>query len=956
MKTNYALLLSFEGITLARRTMAGWLSVGKIAPDSDDLDTALQTLRRKAQALSSDAERVKLVIPNEQIRYLTLPARPRSTDELNDDIRAALDGETPYPVDDLVFDWAELSDGSVQVAAAARETLDEAEHFATSHQFIPVSFVAAAPDGAFHGEVFFGPASGGTNGATPARDAQPVRLVTAQPTAPPPAPRSEDTPDDHVAVSTTTDGAANVAGDPMDEAILAADRLDPSSPGTPAPETFGADASRTKPETSGGPANRPADTPLKPRNRPRNSGASQATPAATPNIQAATAPQLPEIDTPERPATHSDSASIDAPRTNANGPGQAPKAAAPGPHESATDDRPSSSRPGTDSIRASRPAPDAPVPKLSGTRFGPADTGRAAPRIDPVADPTSMAKKVAARRDTLAAHVPDDATVAPIASLTRQPATSTDPALVAPEKPAGKAGFFSRRNARQKQTSTSSTPRKTSSAPPPLHRKPAQMTPVQRLAQAEPTVKISRSVSEDPVTAPTPTEDEADRLTIFGARRNNERIGGKPRYLGLMLTAALILFLAAVAAWAAVFVDEGLARFFRSSPAPSAVAQLPDLPAIDSVDPSETEPEPELETASLAPDLTGEADQPGLRTDTTPTLAAPIQSEALTPEEAETTYADTGIWQRTPPEPGLPAEVSLDDIYVASIDTKVQQFDAVALPAVDDYGTDYAMLSPASPAAAGTEFTLDDRGLVIATPQGALNPDGILIYSGRPPMVPPTRNATPDTAAQSTPEEDAQLKALSDKRPRARPGDLIEKSERATLGGRSLAELSGLRPKQRPETVVAQLEAIVTLEQEQASALSTATAQAVGRSVVPVGRPSNFAAIVKNARATPQPEPVTRTASAATVAPRTVAPRIPSSASVAREATVKNQLNLNRVNLIGVYGAPSSRRALIRLSNGRYQKVKVGDRIDGGRVAAIGDAELRYVKSGRNVVLKMPRS
>jgi type IV pilus biogenesis protein PilP len=92
----------------------------------------------------------------------------------------------------------------------------------------------------------------------------------------------------------------------------------------------------------------------------------------------------------------------------------------------------------------------------------------------------------------------------------------------------------------------------------------------------------------------------------------------------------------------------------------------------------------------------------------------------------------------------------------------------------------------------------------------------------------------------------------------------------------------------------------------------------------------------------------------AAVAPRTVQPSIPSTASVARQATVTNAINLRRINLIGVYGKPSNRRALVRLSNGRYQKVQVGDRLDGGRVAAIGDSELRYSKNGRNVVLEMP--
>ena len=86
----------------------------------------------------------------------------------------------------------------------------------------------------------------------------------------------------------------------------------------------------------------------------------------------------------------------------------------------------------------------------------------------------------------------------------------------------------------------------------------------------------------------------------------------------------------------------------------------------------------------------------------------------------------------------------------------------------------------------------------------------------------------------------------------------------------------------------------------------------------------------------------------------TVKPKAPSPASVARQATLDNAINLRRVNLIGVYGTPANRRALVRLPSGRYKKVKVGDRVDGGRVVAIGDSELRYQKGGRNMTLKIP--
>ena len=88
---------------------------------------------------------------------------------------------------------------------------------------------------------------------------------------------------------------------------------------------------------------------------------------------------------------------------------------------------------------------------------------------------------------------------------------------------------------------------------------------------------------------------------------------------------------------------------------------------------------------------------------------------------------------------------------------------------------------------------------------------------------------------------------------------------------------------------------------------------------------------------------------------QTARPTGPTPATVAKQATIKNAINLRQVNLIGVYGTPSNRRALVRLSSGRYRKVQVGDRIDGGQVVAIGDSELRYQKGGRSVILKMPR-
>ena len=86
------------------------------------------------------------------------------------------------------------------------------------------------------------------------------------------------------------------------------------------------------------------------------------------------------------------------------------------------------------------------------------------------------------------------------------------------------------------------------------------------------------------------------------------------------------------------------------------------------------------------------------------------------------------------------------------------------------------------------------------------------------------------------------------------------------------------------------------------------------------------------------------------------APKIPTKATVAKQATFKNAINLSKLNLIGVYGTQSKRYALVRTAAGRYKKVRVGDTIDGGgRVAAITATEVRYQKGGRLIALAMPK-
>jgi hypothetical protein len=487
-------------------------------------------------------------------------------------------------------------------------------------------------------------------------------------------------------------------------------------------------------------------------------------------------------------------------------------------------------------------------------------------------------------------------------------------------------------------------------------------------------------------------------MTVFGARPP-QHVRGKPRYLGVMLTTLLVLFMIAVAAWATLFSDTGFG-VFRSQPEPPAVQTAPALPSTEDAQP---------EAPRIAPTPAPETDAGRTGADAAPrtsqvdpaTLPAPKpvpQPEGLTDEDAavlealvdpgpeelasepdpeDTTelelaalpeaatesadapqlddvarYAATGIWSFAPEQPDTPGVISLNDLYVASIDRTDLSQDAVALPPVDGLDSDISLAAVDSPTAPGVRFDLDERGLVRPTTAGTLNPDGVLIYLGRPAVVPP---ATPARVEPET-ELEALRKRLAGFRPRLRPDDLVEKAERSSLGGRSLAELSTLRPKLRPRSVqelAAEAEAEAETAQtpaEEDNGLSTATERAVATAPVPKDRPRNFAALVRQSQRSDE----ARAGAAAGIAPRTVKPSIPSSASVARQATLENALNLREINLIGVYGTAADRRALVRLPSGRYKKVKVGDKVDGGEVIAIGDSELRYQKRGQNMTLRIP--
>jgi len=905
MTPDLALTLSFEGIGLLTRVPGGWHLLGEVGLDSPDLAGDLAQLRAQAVAVGGEDFTTTLVLPNDQIKYLTLPAGRMSEKKRRQKAEDALEAETPYRADQLVFDIA-LRDRIPQVAAVARETLDEAEAFAVEHAFNPVGFSAIPPEDSFVTSPDFGDTALARAAGIKVKADKTAILVVGEGPLPEPEPEPEPLPEP----------TPEPKPEPTPQAEL---KLDippaPPVPVDPAAEEL------------------PAPTPVE----------------ETPATPQETVPET-QFETPVAPAPEPEktaTAKTDAPKSEAK-PEAAPekltapeKAKAPEPAAPKADPKPEEPAAAFASIRAQKATPEAPkaAPELSGVTRKVSGTN--APSIP---TGTGDGKTPPLRFDPAKA----------VAGLkTEKNDASEEAAVDTGDATDAEAATFA--SARSKT----------------------------KVAGPAPKVGKKLSKSKASKAAKDASAKEKQKMTMFGARPQEVR--GKPKHLGLILTTLLLVLMAIVALWATYATEDGLAGLFGAdepeavevavaptAAAPEAANETAEVADSATAPAPETAPdvvasvdaklslEPELPAADAPMVVTvpdGMTPNPTENVDTA--LLEPLTPESITdsaeieamlddvgdgnvdPVEAEARYAVTGIWQRAPEQPFELTSDSSDDIYIASVDRDTMGFDAVALPAPEALDTDRPARAQVNPVAADTTFDLDERGLVIATAEGALNPEGVMVFAGRPAVVPAAypKRIKVGEEPQISEADSTRLAAL---RPKLRPGDLQEQNERANFGGLTREELAAVRPKLRP--------ANAKLADEKDT---TPTQFAVKASPRPRLKPANIAQLA--ARAAPESNSTTTTTAAAVPAAASVVPDIPTTASVARQATIKNAINLNKVNLIGVYGTSSNRRALVRLSSGRYKKVQVGDRVDGGRVSAISQDELHYTKGKRKVVLKMPK-
>ncbi|MCU0911242.1 MAG: hypothetical protein MUE98_07825, partial [Rhodobacteraceae bacterium] len=194
MKPQFALILSSDGVALLHRQKRGWEELGSVAPDDPKFKSKLSEIRERALERSPGGIETKLVLPESQVLYTSIASPGRDDATRREAVRRALEGMTPYPVDDLAFDY-EAEGEVLHIAVVARETLDEAEDFAAEHRLNPVSVVARLAGGSFTSEPFFGETTSAAailpEGVRVERDVLPtqVTLKLTQPVVPPPADR-----------------------------------------------------------------------------------------------------------------------------------------------------------------------------------------------------------------------------------------------------------------------------------------------------------------------------------------------------------------------------------------------------------------------------------------------------------------------------------------------------------------------------------------------------------------------------------------------------------------------------------------------------------------------------------------------------------------------------------------------------------------------------------------------
>ncbi|MDA8739617.1 hypothetical protein N9M73_00530 [Rhodobacteraceae bacterium] len=1000
MKPNFALSLSFDSISLLQRAKTGWSVLGNVNFQKDDLTPKMGRLRKQALGLDPSAAQVKLVIPNEQVKYMTL-ARPKNAliDDIEALINAHLKNATPYQLSELRFDWATTQD-SIFVAAVAIETLQEAEAFAQSCEFKPLGNVAIPPKDSFIGEAFFGSAEGDRRRMECDEQAiviLPNPELIAAPLPRQPVQSSVSQSSVEIQSDKTTD-----APQPPEELVFRSQRdsaLDEQTPISAtekqkqtliAPQVtldprYAASLIVSAPLDIGRTAVEWASHGIKSTLQQSGSGLHALRKAFINSVQSIDFSGL------QRARQQFKQELV----RNANSAKQYRAEL----HKQQRQLR----RQAQSFVTKSRADIKAWWLEAQNNLKLSEDLKRTIKPFWPVlllAPVILVAVAIAAYslyKPQFSYGTEDwaDLDAAPDILLKIEAST-----LGARQLSLGQSAFPG-------QVTPDTAP------------KIANLSPVFTPGSAKVTNRPSKPktvITDDSFNLDLEALDELPRIDYaLGVERLDQPIPG-------------------AAQTAPTFSWQTLALF--DSNRELVPLERPDRKPIEPTRPDTLrglyKPMPEWPTAPMPPtgtnwdfigaiysaardpavtvkDITALPDSANLRPDSN--FLLPFLG--LSSHNPKMGHDTASILRSIPVAPVPPADMGWDylgDLYIASIDPPVEVYDAIALPDSAGLLPDPNFIRPLALSFATAALGADDLQVVEELPNktiaenitdnlrptantesdaavlpqeiaaldtsklkpetqtpfdrslrtplstevdlledGSSPPDAqanttsddgqVSLLEPKPqntPLIPDRPNMVPEPSAENVPLLTVTGIPLVTVRPPQRPSSLKTPDQKAQ---EALAALALLRPKVRPAEAVA---AIKPLPFE----------QPLSASLRPKSRPLDLETtqginFLSRLLSTISEGDEAEVGSGAGTEP--------SNALVRKQATLKRVLDLRQVNLIGVFGTKSTRRALIRLKSGRRVMVEVGDRLDGGRVAAIAKNELRYIKSGENITLSLPR-
>ena len=920
MKPDFALSLSFDGITLLHRTKPGWNIIGTAKLDSAVLESDVADIRRKALSLDSRADNVKLVIPNEQIKFIKL-LRPDGAQ--SNDIEAVildhLQGATPYHVSELRFDWI-ASKNDLYVAAVAIETLQEAENFAETHSFKPLGNVAIPPKDSFIGEAFFGTALGGQ---------QQMEWY---------------------------DQEIDISPSPSPEALL---KIAPK-PLPPEPPIARNKGRITAQQKAANPD--PKQPRLSTQLTKQINEEAENVPVSLNDLGTAFPRILSQIEGKLEGQEQADKPTVfdvDETRITANAasPSADPILQRHGFEHKVTTEKI------RNVLRHTKKRLSAGVSALRAVLKTLLQTALRQTKMAGVG--ATQFIKICKHKLFVEGVVPLVQRLQPILRKYVLKARDWGLPVMLLSASVLLAGF----------TATYFIVTRSADPSTDLALKVETVS-----ADADKKIDVLRSIQE---LSPAPEAERRRGLTGLEGFTTTD-----------------------TQAKAEVFSETpllGLSELQTSAGFDlSIVEKLPMKRALSRLDslatPSSTRTRNGTE---LAPEAKIEIPQ----TDRSSQLNTPefIPNGPMTPEELRRVYVSTGVWPMAPKAPYQASTKALEDLYIASIDADIRAHDPVILQSPDEFLTDSTkdlaipLLKKAKPLGLATgdpaiEMPNEPSAKTLVSPNiNALRvlPDVTL----RPPsMAPqPLAELTPSIITQdsnktaiSQPDALPSIDALTRLDPPSVTGfgnqaadPIFENAATENAENQSSETNPTSELVSKPPTVSSEEDAIASTDPQTPQAPEPAIDMLAQSR--PLIRPQALVAALRakekafeealNTSIRPEIRPaLTEIAQSDTLISRLFSALDegdeanvdspiadePSSARVSERATLEKGLNLRKVNLLGTYRFGNSRKALILMPNGSKRMVKVGDRLDGGQVAAIDEEELRYIKSGLNIILSMP--